>query len=583
MFGYKPMRMLSKLLINLNKMREEVRWRLLIGVAYSLGSAAGHTPILGAVLRAIKKSGDAKGIKPLKDTRLLNPYRFSGGIVLTPDWETYEQFSHLYGIPPGLLREIDNYLEDTLVLESFPIVFTDDRFREWFEIDVPVEAVSNVTLITDAFEKMVLEIDPALEEYHKVRDEKGHLRPFHDVIRISDMYGKSEEEFGAVGHVFLHRLFGSVSYINLRSGIALHRFYNRIAWNRGYKFCSKNSKGKSRQQLVHEINSLKGQVKSLQRKRNGGGAQAYARMISDPCSSDLVPGFWSTDEGVLSRIKTITSTSSAHTYGYFIWDPSYASEGSTHMNAFFFTSAAPGTAPVNTSADPLGAGPSAFSPEGLSWAVGAGNFNNSTTVADLRCVGACMRVTYFGRMDASAGRIGYLENLSVESFFNSTGNVASVNDLFALSSKVERLGVDTCEVVWRPTSYGRFFKNETAGFATVGTGAPTVHSSEGKRFGSGLMGFVFSGVTMNELNFEFYQNIEWRPNLDSGFVMSVPRQINEPSYYEKILRMLDENYPGWSTTMQGMGAKVVSNVVQMALTGVARRAGQRRGPRVIEL
>lgn len=572
-YGLKPMRILSKFVVNHNNHHIDNMQRLIYGSAMSMLPMAGHVPILGAVLRAITKSGRQKNLKPLKDNRGENPYRFSGGVVSYPDQDTYDQFANLYSVPSSALQEIDSYLEENLELHDFPLLFTDEMFKEWFDIDIGAETQGfNDTLLTynQSVYHLLTVTDPAFEERRKVYDSTGNRRSLYDMLEVARMLGESENAAGATNHVFLHQLFGCVSMLSFPVGVKLHQLYNRIALASGAFPCSKNYANKSKKQLIQEIKSLKGQIKKS--SNNQLSDKTTIAMLADPCHASLEPGFHSTDEGILSRLKTEFSPSSTFTNGFVVWDPTYASDGTNVFNAFFFSTSAVGTAPVNSVPTPFGTGGNSGDTQGISGARGAAAFNSGPVVADMRCVGACIRLSYHGRMDAASGQIAYLVNLPIETLVDASGAIASVEELFTLSSTVERLGLETQEIRWRPTPASHYFKTERDGVATVVSSGITGLTSEALRFGPKLIGFAWKNVpTTADLTIQYIQNIEWRPNVAQGFVAQPPKQIRNEGYIERLLRYLDSTRPGWQSAAMKGTANLAFNVARMAYTGTFPR------------
>jgi hypothetical protein len=317
---------------------------------------------------------------------------------------------------------------------------------------------------------------------------------------------------------------------------------------------------------------VKKQRKGAKTRRRTTGSkelQKYANMIADPCNSVLKPGFHSTDEGVLSRLKTSLQPGPDDIAGFCLWCPTYMSDDSQHSNFLYFSSTASTNAPTNDSTDPLGSGASSGDIAGYSIKVGAGPFVASSTVADARCIGACMRLSYYGRMDACSGQLAIIENLPVTAILDSgDGSPITVDDCFQYSSLVKRFSIDTQEVTWRPDEISQFFKVQTDGAYVVGSGAASAIANEAKRFGPKFLGFAWRNISgVDDIVLDFVQNIEWRPRVDSGFVAVVPKQIHQTGYVEQAVKYLDEKYPGWTTTMFQYGKSAISQVARMALSG----------------
>jgi hypothetical protein len=364
--------------------------------------------------------------------------------------------------------------------------------------------------------------------------------------------------------------------------VVVHVCHNLLLVSAGPKLSfidmvSKRKSAKTKSALLNDIAALKGQMRN-KKKKSGSGKRGrrnpYAQMLNNPCDATLEAGFYGTTEGILNSLKTVLFPSSSFTNGYIIWDATYTGDvGSNHANCVIYTNADSSIKPLNTVADPFGGGATDVSPRGQALDVGASDWGRSSIVSDTRCIGACLRMTYFGPMNVVAGQIAIIENLSADSLL-SNGSPASIDDLFAVSSIVKRLGVDPYEVKFRPNNNSPTFKTDRDSPITTGTGLGVVSglSSEALRFSPRFVGFAWRNITSaSDLNFEFYQNVEWRPNTTSGFVATVPKQIKSNDSFQSLLKYLDDNFPGWQHTVSKMAAGQVSGVAariaRMAFTG----------------
>ena len=75
------------------------------------------------MMRAIANSGQEKNLKVYRDRSNWNPYRIQGGPVLYPSAETYRQFADLYDIDMQTIVELEDAIEMTVSLDSFPAVW----------------------------------------------------------------------------------------------------------------------------------------------------------------------------------------------------------------------------------------------------------------------------------------------------------------------------------------------------------------------------------------------------------------------------------------------------------------------------
>lgn len=296
-----------------------------------------------------------------------------------------------------------------------------------------------------------------------------------------------------------------------------------------------------------------------------------AEMLMDPCHAHLSSGFYSTSEGVLSKLKTVYSPSAAGQTGYIFWDAAFCSDiAQKRSNSVFFANSDANIAPVNTTGLPFGIGTVSSATNGTSPFPGGAAFASSPTVADQRCVGACLQMTYFGRMDAASGQVATFTNLPAEALFGADGvSLVTVNQLFSHADNLSRVSLDPLEINFRPTEYSQFFKNEVEGPIVLGTTGASVSSSseEAKRFGSRYIGFAWKNVTTADLSFQFYQNLEWRPNVTSGFVTRSPVQVHTPGWIESVVQFLDDVDPGWQTKAKITAMSATTAIARMALGG----------------
>jgi hypothetical protein len=294
-------------------------------------------------------------------------------------------------------------------------------------------------------------------------------------------------------------------------------------------------------------------------------------MLADPCNAVLEPGFNGTDEGIMSRLKTSYTNTGTVTNGYLLWCPIYVG-GNNAIAAFFYADADASAPVINTIASPLGSG----SDSGINLDVGATAFVTSDTVSDFRLISACIKATYIGALQDSAGLIACVENLPIDTFLLGQATLdgaASVDDLFALSSNVKRFGPDTHEIRYRNTG-SESFKLDTYGVMLKGTAASTrtTLTPEAERFAPTMYGFAWKGVPSNKIAFDFIQNIEWRPETRAGFVSVIPRQLNPPGYARSVMSWLDKHHPGWTTAVKKTASTGLLNLASSVFSGAISRS-----------
>jgi hypothetical protein len=300
---------------------------------------------------------------------------------------------------------------------------------------------------------------------------------------------------------------------------------------------------------------------------------AYTAMLRDPCHATLIPGFNGTDEGILSRLKTSFQTASSNTgtNGYVLWCPTYVNTAET-INCFIYVTADSSVKLANTVADPLGTGTTS----GNTLAVGASTFVGTATVSDFRLISACIRATYTGALQDSSGLLAHVQNLPVDTVLLGQASIdqcASVDDIFALSSEVERFGVETHETRYRPNGAAlEVFKQDASAVYDLGVAGTsrTTMTNESKRFAPVFFGFAWKGIRASDIALDFVQNIEWRPETRAGFVSVVPRQMNPVGYKGQVTAWLDQHYPGWATAAASHARNAALRLATSVFTGIPR-------------
>jgi hypothetical protein len=191
---------------------------------------------------------------------------------------------------------------------------------------------------------------------------------------------------------------------------------------------------------------------------------------------------------------------------------------------------------------------------------------------DARTLSACMRVQYIGAMQSSAGQIALIENLPVEELSTDI----TVDELFRLSTKVDRMGVGMHEVKFRPSQISERFRHlpnsaaatNTERIIETGIAATALTRFQSNNQGYRCFGFAWRGTdSATALAIEFIKNIEWRPASDAGLPLTRPvAMYASPPIYEAE-RALDHSSNGnWSIDNVVSGA---GHLAVEAFTGVA--------------
>lgn len=318
------------------------------------------------------------------------------------------------------------------------------------------------------------------------------------------------------------------------------------------------------------------------------GPDAYTMMVADPCNSTLVPGLFGSSEGLLARLKeNIQAIDDASlSCGYLLWCPEYSNSydplsdpAPSSGNLFMWQSSDPGKRPANhADGVPYGSAPlSANMTTAAAIPDPAASILESDIVADARCVGACLQMTYYGRMADSSGEVAFIDNLPVSQLFESPTPAvgSSVNQLMQYTNKHMRLGTDTIETVFRPseTTSSTFRGEHDACLLIPGTSAPTTVDSLPTQLGVGpsvseprVFGFVWRNVVGTQsFSFDITKSIEWRAEVSSGLTQTPLRSI-APSQVARVNRVIDSK-PHPRINWHRVTDSVSSEISKIAFTG----------------
>lgn len=320
------------------------------------------------------------------------------------------------------------------------------------------------------------------------------------------------------------------------------------------------------------------------KKRRTPAKTAYMQMLANPCDAPLHQGLYTSQTGILSPLKTVFQSGRNETSGFLLWFPQFATLAPLNTdyetgNCFLFVNNDPASRPSNTATSPFGSSLDT-SVTGTTVECGAQNFVKNDSLSDFREVGACIKCRYTGPLQDAKGVIAPITNISVDALLYGSGFTnlpANVNELVQMSSHVERVGLDTIEVRSRPSLSEMSWANEFTTPMLVGVppNAATTLSSSNTPATTTCIGFVWNGITTNQLMFEFTQNIEWRPDVSSGFAPSPVRQLSTMPHLRRALAALDERYPGWQTYTSQVMQSALSRLVQAVWTGYRGRPHQR--------
>jgi hypothetical protein len=481
----------------------------------------------------------------------------------TPDEETYSFMCNRYGLDFDQLTELHNELSS-----GFPVrlsCFASEAMieKDWGESNDGEHLIekwdeNRHSLIIDV-------LSPFLEE----------LLRFFIPMPVTLLVGSAESiYYRDARNLMFHCVYYLLSvYIHPAVALLFHYVVNMAGPKTNVLLIiMTNKKNVSKRPGKKTQPKKKSGKQAAPRKLKNKGASKvgpYARMLSDPCNAELVPGFYGAQEGILSRYKTTSFPSEATAHGYIAWFPSYtgATGGyGTNWNALYFTGANFTDAPTNTTLFPLGSGVAGC---GVCIQVGAAPFIATNVVQDFRTVSACMRAVYTGSVSSCAGRIAILDNVPAKLLLS----CPSTAQMFNLSADSNRVSLDATEVAYRPSPETMEFRDKSAQLYTVGdhTTTPTYYSATATNIQPTGFVIAWTGIPSNQLIFDFIQNIEWRPASGSGYIEVPPKQLATSSYLDSTLKMLDDVAPGWTKMAKHVAGTGVSMLANYVLGGPPQR------------
>lgn len=320
--------------------------------------------------------------------------------------------------------------------------------------------------------------------------------------------------------------------------------------------------------------------------RGNGEVLALAKLIADPCTANLVaPQYGASDGGYLAKFSSYYSHQVAATgnSGYILWYPDYTGRQSAaggNGNLFIFAAPTGASAPVNTTAAPLGRSSDPTDAQGSFRADPGWDFLNSDIVQDTRTAAACMKMMYTGRNDSLSGRIGYLEGVPRAALLVGDGSSpASINDLFRYSNTSCRTPLDIVENKFRPGEGSDAYRvphheahddGVDYGFVQGNTGTTTTTLGAGTPTGVGCgIGFIWDGLADDSsLSFDFLKAVEWRPEINSGLVSPPATQASGgQNIVHKALAYLDNHHHGWERKVFTAAKSGAALIAQTAFQG----------------
>jgi len=226
-------------------------------------------------------------------------------------------------------------------------------------------------------------------------------------------------------------------------------------------------------------------------------ALAYAKLIADPCNAPIVhPVYSGTEGGYLFRAESFFSvgTAGGHTSGVVSYTPGAIGNTNNELCGFGSTSPTTSVTPVDLSGVP-----------------GKAFLQSNASV--VRCVAACMKVTYNGSESSRSGRIHYGHGSGA---LVPNGVPTTVDAVAQALPNYTRTPPQEIELVWKPNDADQLTRdpNQSQAAQDLERRAALV--------------VAFAGLPPDAgLTFRLTTVWEWQPEVNKG--ISVPNLSKSPS------------------------------------------------------
>lgn len=258
-------------------------------------------------------------------------------------------------------------------------------------------------------------------------------------------------------------------------------------------------------------------------------AAAYARLIADPCNAALVhPIYPGSAAGFLFRAESFfgVGTNTGETAGYVHWTPGYVNANNTELLI----------GNSNSGAGAAAATPNASSP---------GKTFLGANAKGVRCIAACMKVTFAGTESARSGRIHYGQT---QSGMIDNGQTITADGVAQTLQNFSRTPTDTVEIVWKPEIGDTEFND------------PTEAAGALIKDRKGALTFAFAGLpTAVGFTVHLTAVYEWTPAVSGGIGHNTNGKPLSSNSLDDVL-----------TTLQRAGVSFVHGAATAAMSGAAR-------------
>lgn len=255
-------------------------------------------------------------------------------------------------------------------------------------------------------------------------------------------------------------------------------------------------------------------------------AAAYAKLIADPCKAPLTNPVYSGGEGgylVRSDAWNSYGIGAGNTSGILHWTPGYMC--ATHQEHCYTAAAASGTAAVVATSGNV-----------------PGKDFLTATAGAIRCVAACIRVTFSGSESARSGRVhlGHTSGIHVI-----PGASVSADAVANSLPNFMRTPPTELELIWKPNDADQLFVNPNAAF----------DGNDRARRSALTMAFAElpAGVGLTVHMTAVY---EWQPKNNQG--ISNPSQSRNKSNntLDQVISYLEKNGETWLRSASQMGGSI---------------------------
>lgn len=301
-------------------------------------------------------------------------------------------------------------------------------------------------------------------------------------------------------------------------------------------------------------NAKKVKAQRPRRAALDAAAAAYARLLADPCAAPLVqPVYPGGDSGFLFRAESFAtySTGAAQTAGVVHWTPSYPNFSQTEL---LVKQAATGTSAEAFVAPPDSPGRTFLQ-------------NNARGV---RCVAACMKITFPGAENVRSGRVHYGHTTAG---MLDSADVTTVDAVAQALQHYSRTPADTVELVWKPN------------LADCELVDPATTANAQARDRKAALTVAFAGLpAATGMTFHFTAVYEWTPIAGSGVAHNaLGKAVSRNSLDDIIDALVASGYTfvrhagsTFGSALAGYGAAAMSSYLGSTYGLMGARGASRR-------